>query len=146
MSELVNRSVSIYRRLLFLYPEELRRDFGAEMVLAFAEDLEQAWGDARLAGVAQMWWYALGELITVALPSQRSNPKVLVPLLSLAVVAFVQSAELWVALQRVTHVEGSALADAIQLAVILPSVLSAMVAMVVTYVYSRCPFTVLRLE
>jgi len=42
------------------------------MILAFADDLEAAWGDARIAGVAQIWWYALREMLTVA----AAGPKV----------------------------------------------------------------------
>ena len=82
MNELLLRSARLYEKLLLLYPEDLRRHFGAEMVLAFADDMEAAWGDARIAGVLQIWWYALREIITVALPAQTSNPCVLVPALS----------------------------------------------------------------
>jgi hypothetical protein len=87
MSQLLGLSSRMYERLLFLYPEELRREFGAEMALAFSDDLESAWSDARLAGVAQIWCYALRELLTVALPGQTSNPSVLVPALSFALVS-----------------------------------------------------------
>jgi hypothetical protein len=131
-------STWLYRKLLFLYPEDLRRDFGGEMVWTFVADLEER-------GFMRGWRCAISELLTVALPGQRSNPNVLVPLLSFLVVSSVQSAELWVLIQRVTHVAASELAEAIRLAVLLPSVLSAMVALVVTRFYARCGFTTLRL-
>lgn len=142
MNELLNRSVSIYRRLLFLYPEELRRDFGAEMVLAFAEDLEEAWGDARLAGVAQMWWYTLREIVTVALPSQQSNPCVIVPALSFVFTAAIESGFAWLGVHQGVHV-GS---EAIRWAILMPSFLNALVSLVVTCFYARCTINVLRLE
>ena len=142
---LLVRSARIYEKLLFLYPQDLRREFGAEMALAFADDLESAWGDARLAGVAQIWWYALRELLTVALPGQTSNPCILVPALSFAGVSLVQAGELFVAFHRVAHVDVDILLDGIRLVVLLPSVLSAMVSLVVTLFYARCSLTTLQL-
>ena len=59
---------------MFLYPEELRREFGNEIVLAFTEDLEAAWRDGGIPGVIRVWWWALCELLSVALPGQRWNP------------------------------------------------------------------------
>lgn len=142
----LHRSVRIYQKLLLLYPEDLRRDFGNEMVLAFAEDLEQAWGDARVAGVIQIWSYAIRELVTVTLPSQRSNPSVIVPALAFILAVFVQGAELCVALRHMTRVDSSVLSEAIQLAVLLPSFLNALVAAVVTRLYASCSIIALRLQ
>jgi len=105
MNIVLLRSLWLYERLLLLYPEDLRRDFGGEMILAFADDLEAAWGDARIAGVMQIWWYALREMLTVALPAQRSNPCVLVPALSFVVVAATQSAELCLAVHQAARVD-----------------------------------------
>ena len=48
-------SIWIYQKLLFLYPEDLRRDFGGEIVLAFADDLEET-------GVIRVWWCALARV------------------------------------------------------------------------------------
>lgn len=146
MSQLLSLSSRMYESLLFLYPEDLRREFGAEMALAFSDDLESAWGDARLAGVAQIWWYALRELLTVALPGQTSNPSVLVPALSFALVVSVQCAELCLALHQATRVDLATVADGIRFAVLLPAVLSAMVALVVTRVYAHCPIATLQLD
>ena len=109
MNELLVRSAWLYEKLLLLYPEELRREFGAEMALAFSDDLASAWGDARLTGVIQIWWYALREVLTVALPGQRSNPCVLVPALSFALAALTQGAELSLALHTVRVVDYSVL-------------------------------------
>ncbi len=146
MKGVLDRSIWLYEKLLLLYPENLRRDFGSEMALAFAEDLRSAWGDARIAGVLQIWWYALRELVTVALPAQRSNPCVLVPALAFAFVAAGQSAELCLALHQVTRVEASLLFDAIRLVVLLPSLLTACVAFVVTRVYAGSSIAALRLD
>jgi hypothetical protein len=40
MSRLLRLSSRMYERLVFLYPEDLRREFGDEMALAFADDIE----------------------------------------------------------------------------------------------------------
>ena len=146
MRGLVPRSAWIYGRLLLLYPEELRREFGAEMTWAFADDLESAWGDARIAGVMQVWWYALRELLTVALPGQRSNPFVVVPALSFILAAFSQAAWLWIALHQVAHVDSALVADSIRLGVLLPSSLNALIAFVVTRVLAHYEIAPLRLD
>ena len=146
MNELLVRSAWLYEKLLLLYPEELRREFGAEMALAFSDDLASAWGDARLTGVIQIWWYALREVLTVALPGQRSNPCVLVPALSFALAALTQGAELSLALHTVRVVDYSVLFDDIRLAVLLPSIANACVAFVVTRFYASSSITSLRLE
>jgi len=146
MKGVLARSIWLYEKLLLLYPADLRREYGNEMTLVFAEDLASAWGDARIAGVLQIWWYALRELVTVALPAQRSNPCVLVPALAFAFVAAGQSAELCLALHQVTRLDDSLLFDAIRLVVLLPSALTACVAFVVTRVYAGSSIAALRLD
>jgi len=146
MSQLLSLSSWMYERLLFLYPENLRREFGVEMALAFADDLEAAWHDARLAGVMQIWWYAIRELLTVALPGQTSNPCVLVPALSFVMAASTLGAEIGFAFLHARRTDASLLLDAILLAVFLPSLLSALVGFVVARLYAHCPIISLQLE
>jgi len=146
MNALLIRSVWLYERLLLLYPRDLRCEFGSEMILAFADDLEAAWGDARIAGVAQIWWYALREMLTVALPAQRSNPCVLVPALSFVVVASTQSAELYLAYHQIARIDASWVSDSIRFAVLLPSLLSGCVGFIVTRVYARSSIAALQLD
>jgi hypothetical protein len=146
MNTLLVRSVRLYERLLLLYPRELRCEFGSEMILAFADDLETAWGDARIAGVAQVWWYALRELLTVALPAQRSNRSVLVPALSFLLAASTQSTELYLAYHQVARVDAFWLLDSIRFAVLLPSLLSACVGLIVTRVNARSSIAALHLD
>jgi hypothetical protein len=128
----------LYQKLLLLYPQDLRRDFGAEMTLAFAEDIKSM-------GNLRVWWCALRELLTVALPGQRSNPSVIVPALSFCLCALTQSAELWIGSHQAARVAYPPLPEAISL-VILPSLLNGFVALVVTRFYARCSFIMLRLD
>jgi hypothetical protein len=74
-------SSQIYRRMLLLYPVELRRDFGEDMSLAFAEDLARARRSGVVA-VARVWWWSLAELFRIAIPAQRHNRAVVVPFLA----------------------------------------------------------------
>jgi hypothetical protein len=55
-------SSRLYDRLLGLYPEDLRRDFGADMALVFAEDLDTARREAGLRGVIRMWRVRAGRI------------------------------------------------------------------------------------
>jgi hypothetical protein len=144
MNKILVRSMWLYGRLLLLYPEELRREFGDEMALAFADDLQAAWGDARVAGVLQIWWYALRELLTVALPGQKSNPCVLVPALSFAFAASTLSAELWMAM-HLGRREYPPLLGVVIL-VLMPSLLNAFVAFIVTRVHARSSIAALQLD
>jgi hypothetical protein len=127
----------LYQKLLLLYPQDLRREFGAEMTLAFAEDIENV-------GNLRVWWCALRELITVALPGQRSNRTVLVPAFSFALAALTQSVELWIGSHQTQRVEYP-LFDLICL-IVGPSLLNAFVGFVVTRFYARCSFITLRLD
>ena len=72
-------SSRVYGRLLRFYPEDLRRDYGADMALFFAEDLENARREAGLRGVIRVWRCALGEFLRFALPGLASHPAVSVP-------------------------------------------------------------------
>jgi hypothetical protein len=146
MKALLHLSSRIYDKLLFLYPEDLRRDFGDEIALAFADDIEAAWRQGRVMGIIYVWCCAIREVLTVALPGQASNPCVLVPAIAFALAAFTQGAELCVALHVVPRVERLQLMDAIRLAVLLPSFANAVVAFVVNRIYARRSITTLQLD
>jgi hypothetical protein len=148
MNELLARSIWIYQKLLFLYPAELRREFGDEMTLAFADDLESAWGDARVAGVIQIWRYALGELLTVALPGQTANPYVLSPFFAFLATSFTQSMAVWIGAHQVQipHIYHAQIVEAMWLPVLVVSFVNALVAFFVTCYCARFSMNVLRLD
>jgi hypothetical protein len=77
-------SARIYGWLVAFYPEDLRRDFGEEMVLVFAEELR----DAGLAGTVRVWRRALVEFFRLAPPGWAANPAVRVPAIMLAFTVF----------------------------------------------------------
>ena len=97
-------SSRIYGRLLVLYPADLRRDYGAEMALVFAEDLSAARREAGVRGIIRVWQCALGELFRFALPSCASSPAVRVPAISLAILMVILGCEMVLALRRAPDV------------------------------------------
>jgi hypothetical protein len=77
-------SSRIYSGILLLYPEDLRRDFGADMASVFAEDLAEAWTTRGFRGAGRVWFGTLGEVIRIALPRQLEKPAIAVPVASFA--------------------------------------------------------------
>ena len=132
-------SVWLYRKLLWAYPPDLRRDFGDDMAMIFAADLEEH-------GIVETWRFAVAELATIAVPELRSNPFVLVPVLSFTLVASSMSVELWLAVHYGAHLGIAKLLDQMPLGVVVPSSLSAIVGVLVTKFCARCPLTTLRLD
>jgi hypothetical protein len=65
MIAMLQVSSHIYGRLIELYPADLYREFGAEMALVFADDLEAARSEAGLWGVLRVWRCALGEFLRI---------------------------------------------------------------------------------
>jgi hypothetical protein len=96
-------SLRVYRCLLTLYPEDLRRDFGLEMLEAFENDLSFEHSAYGLRGTIRIWRTALCEVIWIALPAWLQIPAVAVPVVSAAVVLVLQSPLLIMAIRRATQ-------------------------------------------
>lgn len=93
MIDILPLSSRLYNRLLVLYPEDLRRDFGVEMALVFADDLEAARRDTGLRGVLRIWRCALAEFFRFALPGSLSCPAVRVPAIASAIFTSAMTAQ-----------------------------------------------------
>lgn len=147
MTGLLCLSSWIYTRIVFLYPEHLRRDFGMDMALVFADDLAAAWRERRVVGLIRVWWCALREVLTIALPSQRANPCILVPAVAFGTSAIMQGTELMLALLQQSAggvTEPLLLSQAITI-VLAPSLANALVALVVSGISTRRSITSLQL-
>jgi len=133
MTSFLRWSAAAYGKLLILYPEELRREFAAEISLVFDEDVADAWRERGAVGVSQVWWCALCEVMRIALPSQFANPDVAVPVIAFALNIAMLGAELVLASRHApaTAVHGPLLRDAIRRIVLLPSAAHAIVAFAV---------------
>jgi hypothetical protein len=134
MTPSLHWSLRAYERLLILYPEDLRRDFGVEMLEAFSEDLAAAHG---IGGALRVWRSALREVMQIAVPAWCEIPAVMVPLLSAAIVAASQSPLIILAARRYL------LANLI--AVGIGSVIAAMTSFVAIHRWKRTGLITLRI-
>lgn len=66
-------SHKVYERFLVLYPSDLRRDFGAEMIEVFDEQVSEAYSRRGFPGLLRVWFNAAQEFIAVALPSRLAE-------------------------------------------------------------------------
>jgi len=80
-------STVIYAWLLNFYPEDLRREYGEEMTLIFADEL-------RARGHLRVWWNTLREFFRFAVPHTLSRPALRVPIIGVAFSILSLSAEL----------------------------------------------------
>jgi hypothetical protein len=73
VSALVEVSRKVYATSLVLYPNELRREFGAEMVEVFDEQVSEAYSRRGFPGLLQVWFSATREFVTIALPGRLAE-------------------------------------------------------------------------
>lgn len=62
-----------YERSLVLYPSDLRRDFGAEMLEVFDNQLSEAYSQSGFPGLLRVWFGATREFVTIALPGRLAE-------------------------------------------------------------------------
>ncbi len=131
MNRFLRWSLEAYQALLSIYPEDLRRDFGAEMAEAFEQDLASEYNAGSLTGIVRVWRMALREFLQIALVRQFENPLLAVPLLAALVSLASQTSILALALKRESalnsHVGGSIPAE-VAIVVLLPSLITACAA------------------
>jgi hypothetical protein len=84
-------SLKAYRSLLILYPDDLRRDFGPEMLEAFEQDLSAECAAGSIRGAIRVWRITLRELIRIGFPAWLRIPAVAVPAISAAMAIVTQS-------------------------------------------------------
>lgn len=131
MTRFLHCSSILYRNLLQVCPKDLRRDFGADMVIVFADDLTESWRAEGLPGVIRVWRCAAGELLRIALSRAVSAPSFLVSVISCGLSAICFSAELTLAgAHASTGTNTLVLAESIRTFVVLPSVIAAFVSFI----------------
>jgi hypothetical protein len=137
-------SLRAYARLLVLYPEDLRREFGADMLEAFADDLGGARG---IAGTLSVWRSAARELMHIALPAWFDTPAVMVPLLSAATVAASYAPMLIVTARRklLMNLPGEGTLAEVLISISIACAVSALTSFVATYRWKRAGLITLRL-
>jgi len=117
MTRFLRCSLRAYRNLLVLYPEELRRDFGDEMLEAFEHDLSVECGAHSIKGAVRIWRITLREAIRIALPAWLQIPAIAVPALAAAVDIVSQSPLLIMAIRNHALLVDTLFAIAIEAAI-----------------------------
>lgn len=67
VSPVLEVSRKVYETSLVLYPSDLRREFGAEMVEVFDEQVSEAYSRSGFPGLLRVWISATREFVTIAL-------------------------------------------------------------------------------
>lgn len=73
VSAVLEVSHKLYERSLVVYPSELRRDFGAEMVEVFDKQVSEAYSRSGFPGLLRVWLSATREFVTIALPGRLAE-------------------------------------------------------------------------
>lgn len=100
MTRFLGWNLKAYRGVLLFYPEDLRRDFGREMMEAFAHDLSAECAARGVRGAVRVWRITLREVIHIGLPAWLEVPAVAVPALSVATAIVSQSPLLIMTIRR----------------------------------------------
>jgi hypothetical protein len=135
VTRFLNCFSTIYRNLLWVCPKELRRDFGPDMELVFADDLSESWLEAGIPGVIRVLRCAVGELLPIALSNAASAPGLIGSVISCGLCAICFGGELMLARAHTstagaTGVATLALTEAIRTVVVWPSLMAALVSFV----------------
>jgi hypothetical protein len=88
MNKAIRLSSVAYRGIVALYPEDLRREFGDEMLDVFVQDLVHTGHGCGLRGMLRVWRRALIEVISIAMPRQLVSSVVIAPVISFVWSAF----------------------------------------------------------
>jgi hypothetical protein len=138
MTRFLRWSLRAYRGLLILYPDDLRRDFGPEMLEAFGHDLAVECAGRSIRGVLRVWRITLRELIHIALPAWLQTPAVAVAALSTAAAIISQSPLLIVTIQREAAIRpGDATPLDALFAVAIAASITALTSFVAVYPWKR---------
>lgn len=68
ISPAVAISNEAFRRLLILYPPDLRREFGDDLAEVFSQQIETAWEENAWRGIAGAWLNVLADYAAITLP------------------------------------------------------------------------------
>lgn len=140
MSILLRFSIRVYAVMLFLYPGELRRDFGAEILDVFREDLDNGSSYRGVTGIASVWACALREFFRIALPAYAENRRVAVPS-----ILFALNETILTLPQKLIFAHQPMSLQFILGTALWPSLLAALTALVVVILGQQCPLFPLRL-
>jgi hypothetical protein len=84
MNPVVSLSTKLYRLLARLYPDDIRRRWEPEMADTFALQLSDAVSAEQWSSVLAAWYYALADLVVIALPLQLARTALIVSVTAVA--------------------------------------------------------------
>ncbi|HEX4135862.1 MAG TPA: hypothetical protein VHY84_14705 [Bryobacteraceae bacterium] len=140
MTRLLRWSLRAYRGLLIVYPDNLRRDFGPEMLEAFTSDLSSECAAHGIRGAIRVWRITLREVIRIALPALLRTPAVVVSGLSAAACFISQSPLLIMTIRREAQrslLPGDATSLDAVLALAIGAAITALTSFVVVHRWKR---------
>ncbi|MGA2195333.1 MAG: hypothetical protein ABSH40_08690 [Bryobacteraceae bacterium] len=95
MTSLISLSAKVYRLLTLLYPDEIRRRWEAEMADTFALQIADALHEKRWTAMIAAWYYALAELLFIAVPRRLTRAALVIPVAALASAGAIFFGLLW---------------------------------------------------
>ena len=95
-------SVRLYRALTYLYPLEIRDRWESEMADTFALQMADARRSGRRSTVAAVWYYALAELLQIALPRRLARATLVIPVSALTAAGALMFGFMWALLNSLT--------------------------------------------
>lgn len=72
-SPVIDVSRKVYESSLVLYPQELREEFGEEMVEVFEEQITNAYEEQGIRGVLKIWLCTAREFVSIAISGQLAQ-------------------------------------------------------------------------
>jgi len=72
-SPIIEVSRKVYETSLSFYPDDLRTDFGEEMIEVFEQQISEAYKENGTRGLLQVWLCAAREFVSIALTSQLTQ-------------------------------------------------------------------------
>ena len=78
ISPAVSISCEAFRRLVILYPLNLRREFEEDLLEVFSQQIESAWEENAWCGIADAWLDVLADYAAITLPCLAARLAVLV--------------------------------------------------------------------
>lgn len=92
--------LSCYRALLWLYPRDLRHAYGNDMADVFKQLLWTEWTRRGMRGVVVAGRRAIGEVLTIAIPSQLASDWMIATGVSLVITSGVLASLVGVMMSR----------------------------------------------
>jgi len=83
VNPVVRQSRELYRLVIKFYPHSLQREFAAEMLDVFGEQMADAWAEKGVLGFVRVWGSVIAEVLQGPASLSLLRPVLIVPAVSL---------------------------------------------------------------